>query len=129
MHSVSFISAAPKDIKYKFSYVKLALKFVKGRIETDSSFVSNEKIGSFFDLYNSFRNIQLNENISTEQTLDSLLDKIGNWFRLVKINYLQESKSYHENCKNKMKDDEQNIAEFIFETQQGSICRNATEVL
>ena len=66
MHSISFISAAPKDIKPKFFYVKLALKFVKGRIEKDSSFVSNENIGSFFDLHNSFRNIQLNENISTE---------------------------------------------------------------
>ena len=39
MYSNSFISAAPKDLKYKFSYVKLALKFVKGRIKKDSSFI------------------------------------------------------------------------------------------
>ena len=127
-HSIAYVSAAPKDLKFKVSYLESALRFMKDRIEK-VPFISNRQLDDFVFLTNLLRKTRDDLKIYNEQQLDSFLEKLGKWFSLVRKDYLERTKSYHDNCKKRMKNEERKIAELIFDTQQGTICQKATDVL
>ena len=124
--SIAYVAATPQELKTRVSYIDSALQFAKERI-VNISFVSKGAAAQFFTLFSSFRNGDFNFNPEAE--LNVYLNKIGNWFEILKKDYLTRTENYHKNCRKNMTSEEENIAKLIFETQQGQICRKATEVL